>query len=301
MRVRSISFLLVLVSVAVFAGPAQSDSSIECGSLLTESVTLDHDIGPCPQGAFAVVGGDVTIDLNGHTITGSGGGTGVLITTPADGTAANVSVTNGSVSGFGIGVGILVAKPDSGCGAAGKIAVEDVGIRANQTGVSIFGFPGCPTAITLSRDNITGNAGDGVAAAIVGPVSVLKSHIVKNGGVGIRAAFDSVRRIDGNLVAHNGADGVRVEDSVASITNNRMSQNGGVGLWIRDTISGLIPRYVVADNVADGNGLGGMTAGSFPDPPTGPAGENNTAKHNGLFQCVLIVCAPNRGRATTEH
>ena len=208
MRVRSIGFLLVLVSVAVFAGPAQSDSSIECGSSLTESVTLDHDIGPCPQGALEVVGDDVTIDLNGHTITGSGGGTGVLITTPADGTAVNVSVTNGSVSGFGIGVGILVARPESGCGAAGKIAVENVGIRANQTGVSIFGFPGCPTAITLSRDNIMGNAGDGVTAAIVGPVSVLKSHIAKNGGVGIRAAFDSVRLIDGNLVAHNGADGV---------------------------------------------------------------------------------------------
>jgi len=44
-----------------------------------------------------------------------------------------------------------------------------------------------------------------------------------------------------------------------------------------------------------------MTAGAFPDPPTGPAGENNTAKHNGLFQCVLIVGAPNRGRGPIER
>jgi len=301
MRVRLISFFLVLASVAVFAGPAQSDISVECGSSVTESVTLDHNIGPCSEGALTVVGGDVTIDLNGHTIIGSGSGTGVLITTAADGTAADVSVRNGLVAGFGIGVGVLAAKPESGCGAAGKISIENIGVLANETGVSIFGFPGCSTAITLSRDHIIGNAGDGVAAAVVGPVSILKSHIAKNGGVGIRAAFDSVRRIDGNLVSHNGADGVRVEDSVASITNNRMSHNGGVGLWIRDTISSLIPSYVVADNVADGNGLGGMTAGSFPDPPLGPAGENNRAKHNGLFQCVLIVCAPTRGRGPTEH
>ena len=38
-----------------------------------------------------------------------------------------------------------------------------------------------------------------------------------------------------------------------------------------------------------------MSAGAFPEPPAGPAGENNTAKHNGLYQCVLIVCTSNQG------
>ena len=58
-------------------------------------MTLDQDIGPCPEGGLAVTGGDVTLDLNGHSITGSGPGSGILITVPGDGNAGNVSVTNG--------------------------------------------------------------------------------------------------------------------------------------------------------------------------------------------------------------
>ena len=88
MRVRSIGFFFVLATAAVVAAPAHSDTVIACGSSLTESVTLDHDIGPCSEGALTVVGGDVTIDFNGHSITGSGRGNGMLITVLADGTAA---------------------------------------------------------------------------------------------------------------------------------------------------------------------------------------------------------------------
>jgi parallel beta-helix repeat protein len=300
MRVRSIGFLCVLASVAIFAGPAQSDTLIGCGSTLTESVTLDHDIGPCPDSGLTVEGGDVTLDMNGYTITGSGAGIGVLIRTSTDGTPANLSVMRGSITGFGTGLGILVQRPEGGCGEPGTIAVDKIATRSNETGISVFGFPGCATNITLSRNKVMDNAGDGVAAAVVGPIAILDNHVSGNGRVGIRASFDSVRRIEGNHVSRNAEDGIHIEDSVTSVISNRMSRNGGVGLVIRETVPSFIPKYVVTDNVADRNGIGGMSASSFPDPPGPPAGSDNVARHNGLWECVLIVCDSNRGHATTE-
>jgi hypothetical protein len=299
MRVRSIGFLCVLASVAVYAGPAQSDTILGCGSTLTDSVTLDHDIGPCSEGGLTVEGGDVTLDLNDHTITGSGSGIGVLIRTPADGTPTSLSLRKGSIVGFGTGVGILVQKREGGCGEPGTIAVDRVEADANETGISVFGFPGCPANITLSRNKVIGNTGDGIAAAVVGPISILESYVAENGRVGVRASFDSVRRIEGNFVSRNGEDGIHIDDTVTSVINNRVMENGGIGISIRETVPTLIPRYYVADNVADNNGAGGMWAGSFPDAPGPPAGDGNAAKHNGGFQCVLVVCASNRGQAKT--
>ena len=66
---------------------------------------------------------------------------------------------------------------------------------------------------------------------------------------------------------------------------------------IRETVPSFIPNYQVSDNVANKNDGGGMTASSFPEPPGPPAGDGNSAKKNGNFQCVLIVCAKNRGHA----
>jgi parallel beta helix pectate lyase-like protein len=300
MPVRSIGFLCVLASMTLFAGPAQSDTLLGCGSTLTESVTLDHDIGPCPEGGLGVEGGDVTLDLNGHTITGSGSGIGILIRASADETPANISVQNGSITGFGVGLGILAEKRVGNCPEPGVIDVDGLEVHSNKAGMSVFGFSSCITNITFSRNKVIGNSGDGIAAGLVGPIAILDNHVGKNGRVGIRAAFDSVRRIEGNFVSRNGEDGIHIDDTVTTVVNNRMMKNGGVGLSIRETIPTLLPRYYVADNVADNNGAGGMSAGSFPDPPDPPAGDANAAKHNGGIQCVLIVCAPNRGQAKTE-
>lgn len=296
MRVRSIGFLVVLAAGAVFAGPAQSDTVLGCGSTLIESVVLDHDIGPCPGDGLVIEGGNVSVDLNGHAIIGSSSGTGVSVRPSIDVALTNVSVTNGSITGFEVGLGIFVDEPAGGCGEAGAIRVDRVAIRSNGLGVSIFGF-GCETTILLSRNVVSNSVRDGILVGNVGPVSIVNNQIVGNGYDGIRAFFDCVRVIDGNFIARNAVDGIDIGDSVASITNNVLQKNGAVGLWIRESVAELIPSYYVADNVADGNGIGGMSASSFLDPPGPPAGQGNVAKHSGTYQCVLILCSANRGQA----
>ena len=46
--------------------PPNPDTIFGCGSALSENMTLERDLGPCPDGGLAVTGGDVTLDLNGR-------------------------------------------------------------------------------------------------------------------------------------------------------------------------------------------------------------------------------------------
>jgi hypothetical protein len=291
---RFVAFLAV-ASALGFVASAQSDDGPTCGSSVVGSIVLTHDIGPCPGSGLLIETGDVTIDLNGHTIAGSGPGTGVQI--DLDVAIHEVVVKNGSVEGFETGVSIGVGKNACLAPPATPIRVERVTARSNDRGVTVFGFPGCPVPITIERSRLVNNSSDGIRAALVDPIHILGNHIAGNGGTGISAVFDSVRRIDGNFVAHNGSDGIRIDDTVSSVSNNVMLKNGGQGLRILETVPSFIPHYVVSNNVADGNIAGGMSARSIPDPPGPPLGEGNAAKHNGQFDCILIACAKNRGEA----
>lgn len=41
-----------------------------CNEPITEDLVLDDDLGPCPQNGIVVDGDDITVDLNGHHVTG---------------------------------------------------------------------------------------------------------------------------------------------------------------------------------------------------------------------------------------
>ena len=298
MRHRSVLFLCLLGCVAVFAAPAQSDTILGCGSVVTESLVLQNDIGPCAADGLIVQGGTATIDLNGHTISGSAGsGFGVRIAASETLPIADVRLSNGTIEGFGGGVSIVAAGSQA-CSSSSVITVDQLVVRANGSGISAFVT--CGAAVNVTRNLVEENAGDGIWGGVGnsgGAIHILDNRVVGNTGTGIKGIFDSVRRVEGNFVARNGKDGIYLEDTVASVKSNVMSRNGGVGLVIRETSPSFIPLYVVANNVADGNAAGGMIASSFPDPPGPPAGSGNSAKQNGVFQCTLIKCAANAGQA----
>jgi len=297
MRIGTVGLVCLLVCVALLAGPAHSEPLVGCGAVMTEDVVLQEDIGPCAGDGLVIHGGSVSVDLNGHQIVGSvGSGVGVRIAGSQETPVGDVRVSNGYVRGFGVGV--TVAAAGRGCLPAASIAIDGITVRESGAGISVFVT--CVNAVNLTGNAIEGNSGDGISAGAanrIGPIHILDNRVVGNGGTGIRGFFDSVRRVDGNFVAHNAGDGIYLEDTVSSVRGNRILRNGGVGLTIRETVPSFIPHYDVADNVADGNAGGGMIATSFPDPPGPPVGEGNSAKHNGEFQCVLIACAPNQGLA----
>ena len=93
---RLLATLVVLVALLSFVSAA-SASHVQCGDTITQDTTLDSDL-VCAGDGLTVVPNDpdVTLDLAGHSITGSGTGIGI---SPAGGSV--VEVRGGTVRGFG--------------------------------------------------------------------------------------------------------------------------------------------------------------------------------------------------------
>src|SRR5438067_6397712 len=96
----------------------QATTTVHCGDTITESIVVDNDL-TCPSGNGLNVGlAKITINLNGHTLTGTPGHYGVY----NGGGFSAVTIENGTVSGWGDGV--------YGNGPGDRVT----GIRANANG-----------------------------------------------------------------------------------------------------------------------------------------------------------------------
>jgi parallel beta-helix repeat protein len=279
---------LAAVIAAALAGSA-SAVAIGCGSVLTTNTTLTADLRACPGDGLVVAADGITINLAGHTITGTGQGVGIRILNSGD------VVRDGSVEGFFTGI-----QSNDFPRSAGTSVLRVKVSRNAGSGVAFYGF-----GETLARSVVTSNGFDGVLLAGSDGTTVTDNKVFRNAVNGI----DGRPHADGaaytnNEVTENGNDGIATSDSTArAITGNTTSRNGGDGIDIRD-IPGFAQFYLVAANLADDNGGHGITAcilnfdsgnlceGGFVD------GGGNAAKHNATEpQCVNIVCAYNRGHA----
>jgi nitrous oxidase accessory protein NosD len=77
-------------------------TTVVCGSTLLTDLKLESDLA-CPGDAIIVGADDITLNLNGHTISGTGAGIGITVRS-----RQRVTVRNGQVRGFV--TGIMVAS-----------------------------------------------------------------------------------------------------------------------------------------------------------------------------------------------
>ena len=96
------SFLFILV-----LGGVASATQLTCGQTLTSSVKLETDL-TCTGFGFQVAADNVTIDLGGHTMTGTGGAAAVRILMGT--TVKKVRVKNGTIIGFNFGINLRSAN-----------------------------------------------------------------------------------------------------------------------------------------------------------------------------------------------
>lgn len=280
-----------------------ADSAM-CGEVVTTDLTLGNDLRGCPGDGLIIAAGGVTIDLNGHVVSGSGGGTGIVVSfsLPAD-----VSIKNGVVKGFDFGV---YSPPSS----TSSLTMEHLRVSGNGTEI-FWGGSG-----SLSDSEVIDNHGDGIVTAH-GSKHIFHNTIARNGSNGLRGTEDSTGTIEDNHAFGNAASGLSITDSVTYALANQLSHNGLYGLYISDRLPGFLPFYVVADNVADSNGVGGIRIDStccvpppYSDsfiPPAPPTGTGNSAHNNGEGQCEFFAtfgstitypltywgCARNQGQA----
>jgi hypothetical protein len=279
-------FSLFVVSVIwawtlVGASSATGAVGPQCGDVLTSSATLTANLNCSGNGLTLAPTADMTLDLRGLSVLGSGTGVGIAVN-PA---SAKVTVKNGTIRGFGIGVQI------DGVGSA---RLERLTVRNNAVGVS-GGTNGGP-ATTLANSVITNNRGDGVSIAFIRPFEMTNDRVTENGGNGIFAFEDSLTALRNSFIARNHFDGVDIFNSFSVISGNTFFANGGTGLSLGDTLLCLSfpqPPYTVANNLATENGNGGMIEMAVSTPgcdPVPPAGTGNHAHGNAVFQCIVIVC-----------
>ncbi len=169
----------------VAAAPA-----IDCGSVITKTTTLTADIGPCPGTGLVIAAGNITVDLNGHLVTGnpsargSGPDQAGVVLRQVNG----VTLTNGTVRGFDAGVLI-------GGGGRNTIsrvrAVDNVNYRVVTGRNALPGSPGSGMSCDL---------GDGIAVLGSNENKLANNTLTGNGPY---SAVALIEQSASNTVTHN--------------------------------------------------------------------------------------------------
>jgi parallel beta-helix repeat protein len=261
------------------AGSAKADPA--CGEVLVQSIALTADLacnGP-QQDGLVIAGDGVTLDLNGHVISGSGAA-GVRIVGP-NATVTNTAVRPGVIRGFEYGVYL---NPTHGA------TVSGLTVTANGGGIAA----GFADGNVISGNMITGNTRDGIRLGVSSHNAITDNTVSKN-DLGIALADGSNDNVvagndvsknrnfgvcvfcnsDGNVIADNsvtnttggGGHGIIVRSGSdwAEVTGNGANRNEGDGIRVDDgygcasAADNVAPiGTVIADNAANRNGDDGI-------------------------------------------
>jgi parallel beta-helix repeat protein len=300
---RGLSIAILAAGTALagvgIAPPAQA-ATATCGQVITQSVTLSADVGPCANNGLVVGADGITVDLGGHRVFGTsaaGDGAGVLVAG-----RTGVTVTNGTVTDFDGGV---VLKGGGRNSVNRILAQHNYGQTAGQVAVpgTLYGDG---IAVEGSTNNLIQNneATDNAPFSGIGiyelsdsdhpfPAGPATGNIVEgnsvhdnvgcraggtcdNDGIRIEPAVSPGNIIMGNTVARNGLDGISLFSLVhgQTVMGNVVTDNGFHGAVKGDGIrvfgySNLVRGNTVRGNAQDGISVGRRSTGAPNNPLPG--------------------------------
>ena len=224
-------------------------SGAGCERVVTSSLVLTSDIGPCAGNGLIIRAGSVDVDLNGHTVSGWDG--------PGDGNSggirvarvSRVTVHGGTVRGFDAGVVVNGGRANT---------VRDMEVLDN------VGPADDPRNVPL---------GDGIVVFASVGAKILDNHVAGNGvidGIGIWFPGADNNTVQRNLVentvgqslsvpdadlghgiAVSGSDGSGLLATGNQVLDNTVRNNAGAGISSVNHAKGTIAR-----NIVEGNGFG---------------------------------------------
>ncbi len=247
------------LALALPATLLAANTVTSCGTVIAKpgTWTVANNLN-CSALGVAIQVNNVTLILNGFTITGPGpvSGTGVLVVSPGGFGLKNVKIVGpGTISAFAAGILFL--------GTAGGGAV-DLTLSNNGNGL-IANFDGNgiqSKSLLITQNQIVLNVNNGIQGSAINMSSIVGNNASNNGaaapgGSGIWLAMAAANKVQGNVCNNNFVDGIRLGGAggngatgntvVGNQANNNV--NAGIGLespTVSDHFSG---------NVAFGNGL----------------------------------------------
>jgi parallel beta-helix repeat protein len=236
-------------------GSARSQSNattVSCGEKLTKSTTLANDLLNCPHNGLVVGAGNITINLNGHTIDGTNAnepGTGGI----ANDKYAGVTIENGTIRDFYF-AGVYLGPRN----VARKLTVRKIGAGCKKgdicAGIFLFNSPRSTIANCVVSNKVRAFQANGIDVFNSPGTRVERNRILRNAGEGL-SIFGSPRmRVTGNELDgnRNGMDANNGSDSIV-VTGNHARGNRLAGIAV-----GALRGARVLRNVASGNGDDGL-------------------------------------------
>jgi parallel beta-helix repeat protein len=236
------------------AGTASAGTpAIACGSTLTKSTTLTADLLNCPGTALVIGADGITVNLGGHTISGTNakGSEGIA----NDGHARVRVLGSGKITDFRLnGVGMRKAPKSVVRGltirriGAGGVEGEPV-----SAGIAIVDSPGSQVTSNDVANDVKAYQSDG-ADVLNSPGSVVRGNTLSHNAWNGLALIDSAgSRIAGNKFDDNGNNGTEVngKSDTTSVTSNGADGNKAIGIVV-----GAVRNVRVVGNSANGNDTG---------------------------------------------
>ena len=243
-----------------------------CGTALNVKggeYILTRDIGPCAGNGVNITADNVKFDLNGFTITGSGGSIGIKVI------ASGADISGGTVSSFTRGVSIYEGSRNH---------VHDMNVTRNRRGIELRSSDNNH----INNNTVAYNVG-GFDEYGVDLISSDKNHFKGNS---IDGSFSSnVHLFDSHCNVFNGNESVNsivrdgfelVESDNNVFTSNRASSNDGYGFFLRRSSANNSLR----DNVANSNFYSGIVLSRSSCNTI----QDNTANGNRLQGIYLFRC-----------
>jgi hypothetical protein len=218
---RSACTAAALIAVSLAAPATVHASHVSCGTAISSDTTLDSDLVGCPGNGIEIVASDVTLDLAGHTISGTQPGLGV-VTGPG---ASRVTVMNGTVRDFQTAIRL---------GPGSDYVARNVSLHDSHVGLLLAGVNGA----LVKRISASGITGSAIHAPGSNGVSAVRNHLFANnsgmGGIGFANG-----RIARNLVEDNAFYGFFFFDATGTVFDrNVIRDNGTFGISLGEGSTG---------------------------------------------------------------
>ncbi|HEV2126069.1 MAG TPA: hypothetical protein VGW38_25210, partial [Chloroflexota bacterium] len=152
------------------ASPPHASATVTCGQTITRSTTLVSDVGPCPGDGIIIGADNITLNLNGRTISGTPG--------PGNGNAAGVRLPNRT--------GVTVTGLPGGSGMKGTVTGFDAGVFINRGSGNIV--QNLAVTDNVGPADTDALLGDGIAVFYSANNKILNNLVARNGlydGIGI--------------------------------------------------------------------------------------------------------------------